>query len=320
MAAALAGSGSSPGQTRFGANAVLGGPGSSESGGGDGTSSALLTLRSSLETPPLSLGDPEDPFLAEEIAAVGVVRGFTPGTVTTRNGLIIHRVAKGDTITKVATSFGVSLNTILWANPSLRGRVLQPGEELIILPVSGILHFSEDSETFGAIADLYGVPPAEIRAANPSLPSEGPIPPGEKVIVPGGRPRRIAGSAANLPNLAGYFATPAAGWNWGELHPKNAVDISNACGTPVSAAQEGLVVETGEPADWNDGYGGFVEIEHPNGTATRYSHLGKVFVSVGDYMEKREKIAEIGNTGNVTGITGCHVHFEVHGARNPLAR
>ncbi|MEK7451508.1 MAG: M23 family metallopeptidase [Patescibacteria group bacterium] len=116
-----------------------------------------------------------------------------------------------------------------------------------------------------------------------------------------------------------YFIIPAAGWNWGGLHNNNAVDIANSCGTPVYAAAEGLVIETASNG-WNSGYGAYVKIEHPNGAKTVYAHLGKTAVSEGKYVNQGKLIGNIGNTGNTHGPTGCHLHFEVRGAENPLAK
>jgi murein DD-endopeptidase MepM/ murein hydrolase activator NlpD len=71
---------------------------------------------------------------------------------------------------------------------------------------------------------------------------------------------------------------------------------------------------------WNDGYGHFLLIEHPNGTKTRYAHLQSMMVSVGQYVNQGDRIALMGNTGNTHGPTGCHLHFEVLGAKNPFAK
>jgi len=263
------------------------------------------------------LSDLEDQALEVQSAAALSDAGPHAESVPTRDGLIIYRVNRGETLSKVAADFGISLNTILWANPNVKGRAIQPGEELVILPITGVLHIAEDGETLEGVAVLYGASRDELTKENPSLPQI--LNSGDKVVVPGGKPRP-ATAASKLPNIPGYFAVPAVGWNWGYLHPDNAVDISNACGTPVVAAAEGLVVDTGNPANWNEGYGGFIKMEHPNGTRTLYAHLSELSVSVGDYIQKKDKIAAVGNTGNVTGATGCHLHFEVHGARNPLTR
>ena len=59
-------------------------------------------------------------------------------------------------------------------------------------------------------------------------------------------------------------------------------------------------------------------IEHPNGTKTRYAHTDENFVRVGDYIAQGKEIATIGSTGNTHGPTGCHLHFEIYGAKNPF--
>jgi lysostaphin len=122
-----------------------------------------------------------------------------------------------------------------------------------------------------------------------------------------------------LPSLPGFFAIPTTGWNWGKLHNNNAIDIANACGTPIYAAAEGLVVEEFSNG-WNDGYGKYIVIEHPNNTRTKYAHNQRNLVSVGDYVLKGDQIGVIGNTGLTHGPTGCHLHFEVKGARNPFSK
>jgi murein DD-endopeptidase MepM/ murein hydrolase activator NlpD len=121
-----------------------------------------------------------------------------------------------------------------------------------------------------------------------------------------------------------YFVQPASGKNWGVLHTHNAVDIANSCGTPVVAAAAGTIVSDSNlgsgASGWNGGFGKFLLIKHPNGTKTRYAHLSKIYVTVGEEVEQGEEIAEIGNTGHVDGVTGCHVHFEVIGGANPFVR
>lgn len=116
------------------------------------------------------------------------------------------------------------------------------------------------------------------------------------------------------PALERYFSIPAQGFNWGKLHPHNAVDIANACGTPIVTSADGMVNEASLD-DWNGGYGHYVLVAHPNGTKTRYAHMEKIAVSVGLYVKQGEVLGTMGRTGDAT---GCHVHFEVLGAVNPF--
>ncbi|MDP1706654.1 MAG: M23 family metallopeptidase [bacterium] len=135
-------------------------------------------------------------------------------------------------------------------------------------------------------------------------------------LILGSSGPRVSSSAARL--SGSYFILPSSGLNWGKLHYNNAVDIADLCGRPIKAAAEGLVVEEFSNNRWNNGYGNYVLIEHPNGTKTRYAHAAKNIVKVGDYVDQGQKISLIGNTGNAKGATGCHVHFEVIGAKNPF--
>lgn len=130
----------------------------------------------------------------------------------------------------------------------------------------------------------------------------------------------IANNNAPKDKDAAYFAPPTIGWNWGKLHHYNAVDIANRCGTPIYASAEGFIIEEDSTGNWNDGYGNYIKIEHPNNTQTLYAHLEKSAVSISQHVKAKDFIGYIGNTGNTDGPTGCHLHFEVHGAKNPFAR
>lgn len=82
------------------------------------------------------------------------------------------------------------------------------------------------------------------------------------------------------------------------------VDWATPVGTAVCASSAGTVVRAG----WGSGYGYVVYINHPNGTQTRYGHLSKIYVSVGQYVNQGQVIAASGNTGR---STGPHLHFEI---------
>jgi murein DD-endopeptidase MepM/ murein hydrolase activator NlpD len=84
-----------------------------------------------------------------------------------------------------------------------------------------------------------------------------------------------------------------------------AIDIAAPAGSPVLAADDGVVTWAG----WIDNGGGLqVAIDHGNGIVTRYDHLGSISVAVGDTLARGERFAAVGCTG---WCTGPHVHFEV---------
>ena len=111
---------------------------------------------------------------------------------------------------------------------------------------------------------------------------------------------------------------PTDGINQKQIHSNNGVDISTDCGTPVYAAVDGIVIEA-KSSGYNSGYGNYILIQHKN-FETLYGHLSRVFVNVGDNISKGELIGLVGNTGYTIGATGCHLHFETRGLKNPLAQ
>lgn len=236
--------------------------------------------------------------------------------ISARNGVKTYKVQKGDTLSGVAANFGVSLETIRWANPGVRS-FIATGDALIIPPVDGVIYEVRSGDSFESVTKKFRADADMVQKYNPGYQKLFDAP-GSKIILPYVKPVEYA-SGKKLPALARYFALPARGWNWGVLHFENAVDIADNCGSPIYAAAEGLVTEASAEGYWNDGYGNLVVIEHPNGTKTKYAHIEKAGVKIGDYVAQGEKIATIGNTGKTHGPTGCHLHFEVEGAQNPFA-
>ena len=89
------------------------------------------------------------------------------------------------------------------------------------------------------------------------------------------------------------------------------VDIIAAAGTVVMAAAGGVVSQVAFVPE----YGNIVDVDHDNGLTTRYAHLTRGLVKVGDVVMKGQKIAIVGATGRVT---GPHLHFEVRENGIPL--
>lgn len=240
-------------------------------------------------------------------------------------GLVTYKIKKGDTLSHVSARFNISIQTILSANPGLKASGLQIGQEIKILPTTGITYKVAEEDTPESIADSFGVELAHIVEFNATIDFTS-LRPGESIVIPGANldSRNTYTKDSSLPNLGNYFSIPTLGFNWGKLHQNNAVDIANSCGNEVRAAAEGLVIPDDNfgknKEGWNGGYGAFVLIEHPNNIETRYAHLDEVLVEIGDYVKKGDPIGTMGNTGNVHGPTGCHLHFEVIGAQNPFAK
>lgn len=99
----------------------------------------------------------------------------------------------------------------------------------------------------------------------------------------------------------GSFTSPFA-MRWGSFH--GGIDIANAAGTPIVAATDGVVVESG-PAQ---GYGNWIRIMADDGTMTTYGHMQTLDVAKGERVVAGQKIAGMGSLGF---STGSHLHFEV---------
>ncbi|MCT7962420.1 peptidoglycan DD-metalloendopeptidase family protein [Laspinema sp. D1] len=131
-------------------------------------------------------------------------------------------------------------------------------------------------------------------------------------LVPELPPLAAAGSYLPEPGelFQGYMwpargvFTSGFGMRWGRMH--KGIDIAGPIGTPIMAAGTGIVTFAG----WNSGgYGNLVEIEHPDGSLTRYAHNHRILVSAGQSVIQGQLIAEMGSTGN---STGPHLHFELY--------
>jgi murein DD-endopeptidase MepM/ murein hydrolase activator NlpD len=115
--------------------------------------------------------------------------------------------------------------------------------------------------------------------------------------------------------IDGAWQSSTFGWR---IDPFNAarafhegMDLIAPPGTSVLAAASGVVIG----AEFHAQYGNMVEIAHGNGLVTRYGHLSKSLVKVGDIVSSGGKIGEVGSTGRAT---GPHVHFEVRQNGAPL--
>lgn len=93
--------------------------------------------------------------------------------------------------------------------------------------------------------------------------------------------------------------------------PHNGVDMHASYGTPVRAADRGMIVFAG----WRRGYGKSVIIDHGSGVATLYAHLSDISVGEGQIVSRGQIIGAVGSTGL---STGPHLHFEVRRYGTPV--
>ncbi|MBP6883809.1 MAG: peptidoglycan DD-metalloendopeptidase family protein [Candidatus Pacebacteria bacterium] len=258
--------------------------------------------------------------------------GVSDGTVIPDDSfdqISVYVVRSGDTVSQVANMFGVTPDTILSANDMKKGDKLKEGDVLLILPFSGIEHTVTKGQTIQGIANLYKVDVNEILLSN-DMEIGTKLSIGEKLIIPGGTlqnttsPAKPSGASSglarsnpsqgSLKNANGYFINPvpSARKSRGTTSAHKGVDLAAPIGTPIKAAAAGRVsfARTG----YNGGFGNLVIITHSNGTETLYAHQNSIATSVGAQVTQGQVIGYVGNTGR---SRGAHLHFEVHGAKNP---
>lgn len=269
--------------------------------------------------------------LLAQVGPSGTAADITDSSSAT---ISVYTVRQGDTLSAIAKMYKVSVNTIVWANNT---SVIHEGDQLIILPVTGLRYTIVKGDTLAGIAKKYKADANEIAQYN-DLALDGALVAGDIILIPNGEAPPTAAQAAKTaqskaikkavtsgepflggsgPALSGYFSWPVQGGVVTQtLHGWNAVDIGAPKGNSIYAAAAGTVIIAKSNSAWNGGYGNYVVISHPNGTQTLYAHMSKVLVSIGESVGQGDTIGKIGSTG---ASTGPHLHFEIRGAVNPFA-
>jgi murein DD-endopeptidase MepM/ murein hydrolase activator NlpD len=200
-------------------------------------------------------------------------------SLTRRNsGSSTHVVAPGDTVYHLAQTYGVSTESLMAANSMSDPRDLRVGQ-LLIIPNGENDDAPATAATF-ALTNPWSVPPADRQF--------------------------------KWPVVAGVVSSPF-GMRNGAMH--DGVDIAAPAGTPIYAADDGVVIFVGRL----HGYGNVVILQHSGGYVTVYGHNQSNLVNQGERVARGQEIAEMGTSGRAS---GPNLHFEVrynNQAQNPLA-
>jgi len=261
-----------------------------------------------------------DSALLPDLGPLGTIADIPETQVS--GAITIYVVREGDSLSQIAKMFGVSVNTIIWANDIARGNLIQVGETLVILPITGVQYTVQKGDTIAGIAKKFKGDSEDIKQYNDII-SDSELVAGKIIVIPDGvlgTPVYSSGSVAapyrggGGPTYVGYYIRPVSGARTQGLHGYNGIDLSAPYGTPIVAAASGNAIIV-RSYGWNGGYGSYVVIAHPNGTQTLYAHLGSVVLSQGSAVVQGQVIGYAGSTGR---STGPHLHFEVRGAKNPF--
>lgn len=253
-----------------------------------------------------------------------------------RSEIIDYEVKPGETLSAIAEKFGISTDTIKWANDLDNINALKPGQTIKILPVTGVAHTVKSGDTLETVAKKYS---AESQAILDfpfnDIPDDQKLKIGQVLIIPDGqppetkvpiRPRIQPQYLANGPASPTFNAPGGGNFIWPTTtsgisqyfawyHP--GVDLPNKSAPAVMASDGGVVIVAGWPD--NFGYGNRVMIDHGNGYVTAYAHLSNIYVSAGQTVSRGQTIGQMGSTGR---STGTHLHFEIRYkgiAINPLS-
>jgi murein DD-endopeptidase MepM/ murein hydrolase activator NlpD len=286
------------------------------------------------------IGGPDPRFIAAfEPYPNGLIIESSQDTITDisvkpRAEIEDYEVQDGETISSIAKKFGISVDTIKWAN-DITSDSIKPGQTLKILPVTGIAHTVKSGDTLESVAKKYDAE-AQAILVFPfnDVPDDFSLRVGQVLIVPEGvkpesatvtpkkqQPQYLAqGPSSPAFQAAGgaKFVWPTGGsltQNFAWYHP--GIDVANRAAPGISASDGGRVMVAGWPD--NSGYGNRIVIDHGNGYQTLYAHLSNIYVTAGQTVSRGQIIGQMGSTGR---STGTHLHFEIHFkgvAVNPLA-
>lgn len=175
----------------------------------------------------------------------------------------------------------------------------------------------KQGDTIYTIAEKYHADPQTIvDFPNNEIGEDFQLKVGQIIIIPNGY--EDDSQAPPPPPIAhgtGQFAWPTVGGRitqYAYYWHAGSIDIAIPTGTSVNAADDGTV----EYAGWDKtGYGNTVLISHGDGLTSRYGHLSKITVVVGQGIHRGDSVGLSGSTGH---STGPHLHFEVRRNGNPI--
>jgi LysM repeat protein len=178
-----------------------------------------------------------NPALPGEAAGPGGVSEAAAQVVPARGQLETYRVQPGDAISTIAQRYGLSPNTIAWANPAVEDNpeLLKIGQELTILPVDGVYYTVKSGDTLGGIASRYRAEAGEIKAYPLNGLSSDVLTVGAQIVIPNGTKLAARTAAAPRPVTRRAAANPS-----GVSLPKTIGLITRRWTLPTTAAHRYL--------------------------------------------------------------------------------
>jgi murein DD-endopeptidase MepM/ murein hydrolase activator NlpD len=239
----------------------------------------------------------------------------TQASTKPRDKVETYTVKDGDTLANIADTYGVSVDTIKWAN-DLKSDNLSIGDTLKIPPVTGMVVTVAEGETVQSIAKKYKTDAQKIvnYPFNDFADLDSfALNVGQILVVPDG----VQPQAAPIIILqAPQYFSMGSGGSGPVLWPTSGIitqypiwyhmafDIANNVEPGVMAATDGVVTV---PPFMRYGYGNHIIIDRGDGFSTLYGHLSEIYVTSGQRVTRGQVIGRMGSTGR---STGPHLHFE----------
>jgi murein DD-endopeptidase MepM/ murein hydrolase activator NlpD len=272
-------------------------------------SDARLRVGQTLIMPGADVAAARSSAPAPSVAAASPAASPSPASLTPRAGETTYTVQAGDTPNSIAEKLGTSEKAIMVRN-DVRADALQIGQTLVIPAVGA---------GAPAVADAAGV--RKVKTTTISAPGAGDTTQSTAKTSPAPTQQDVS-SSAQLPHpeplsganfrwpvkgriISGFGTKPDGGHNDG-------VNISVPQGTPVKAAENGVVAYSGSELK---GYGNLVLVRHANNWVSAYANNEALLVKRGDKVGRGQVIAKAGTTGSVS---QPQVHFELRKGSRPV--
>jgi murein DD-endopeptidase MepM/ murein hydrolase activator NlpD len=226
----------------------------------------------------------------------------------------VHVVAPGDTLSKIARTYGKSVHEIAKANNIQPDSRLSVGDRITIPGFVPGTHVGASKTDEPVVA---AAKPATNKVAASAAPTQNVSVATPSNETPATETTANAGNKGTADASPG-FRWPAHGRVIAGFGPKSngqqndGIDVAMPENTPIKAAEDGVVAYAGNELK---GYGNLILVKHPNGYVTAYAHAKELLVKRGDQIKRGEVIAKSGQTGNVE---VPELHFEVRKGSAPV--
>ena len=254
-------------------------------------------------------------------------------------GEVWYTVVQGDSPSLIASKNGLRLRELYNLNPELEGGGLWIGDQVLVSQAVPFLQVKEVVREVREVETAYSVERKQNGKMNYGTTKT--VQPGQKGLnrvtvdvtyidgiaqsetvieteVIREPVKEILEFGTYMPKVGNISVSGSGAFGWptgggvrisrgfaGQYPAHNGVDIAGPTGTPIYAADDGVVTLAKYT---NVGYGVYLIVDHGNGYQTVYAHCSKLLVGYGEQVKKGQLIALMGSTGN---STGPHLHFEI---------